>query len=175
MSNEVFHDDGNTPKLRRSKRRNKYHLDVAAMLSGNNPDRRLSPPPVGVKNNNNNNSQRIQLQIGTANATTEIKIIPTTTIFSNNIKILSSQKPCTSIMPNISSTFASQATISSLKKDIMMVEKKANIQILTTEAAVLTNIDELNAIEQNKIYNEKSSLLKDMPIILPQGNCCKIK
>lgn len=31
--------------LRRSQRRNKFHLDVAAMLIGNNPDRRLSPQP----------------------------------------------------------------------------------------------------------------------------------
>lgn len=36
---------GEASGLRRSKRRNKFHLDVAAMLTGNNPDRRLSPQP----------------------------------------------------------------------------------------------------------------------------------
>uniref|UniRef100_A0A915D0T3 C2H2-type domain-containing protein n=1 Tax=Ditylenchus dipsaci TaxID=166011 RepID=A0A915D0T3_9BILA len=38
-------DNDGTSNLRRSKRRNKFHLDMAAMLSGNNPDRRLSPSP----------------------------------------------------------------------------------------------------------------------------------
>ncbi|KAI1718101.1 transcriptional repressor CTCFL [Ditylenchus destructor] len=38
--------------LRRSKRKNKFHLDVAAMLTGNNPDRRLSPSPEPKRGRN---------------------------------------------------------------------------------------------------------------------------
>lgn len=67
-------EDNNT--LRRSKRRNKYHLDVAAMLTGNNPDRRLSPPPL-LKINNAQQSGSSNAIINGASMSKVLKLSPT--------------------------------------------------------------------------------------------------
>lgn len=148
-----FMDSNESSGLRRSKRRNKFHLDVAAMLTGNNPDRRLSPQPHHQTNFDN----KTFIVTSKQSKRSIQKLLKPKLNILQSVKSASINKPILNGLTIIKNDNANFSSTKKVVTNLQNLNKPKSIDVPTPETTSKSQNLQASSLVENSAFINKAS------------------